>query len=158
MSPSDFDFQIIKISKSKTFRKLHDDFLKNPNKNNYNALKYYLRRKFDKKFVPASGLQQFIKKTSLIFNISDKWVFWNSSLDDDRENTFDNYMSGDIRFDNIYQYSAFTEAESRGKSKVIENNKNPDGTFTNFNYVSRKVGSTLTAGTASPSAYDSGDM
>lgn len=143
MTLKDFDFQIKKISKSKTFKKLHDDFFENQNKCTYNALKVYLRKKFDKNF--HSNNTNLLP--SLLFVIKGTWIFWNSSLDDTVENNFNNYMTGSIKFDNIYQYNAFFLAENYGKSKVVENNKNPNGTFNSFNYVSRKVGSTLTAGT-----------
>lgn len=138
------DNQIEELKKCEKFRYLYEKFIRDQNVKHYLKLQLFLRKIFKLKF------KFFFKnsKSSLIFIDDNGIVIWNSYLDDTYGNNFQNYLDGKISIQNIYQFQCSSQAQQTGKAQVIKSVKK-NGKFSNFAFVSRKVGSTLTSGFSS---------
>lgn len=139
------NYQIKKISESDEFIDYYKIFKNNKNFDNYSNLKKFLRNIYNEK------LEIYFKKSksSLIFIDDRGVVIWNSDLDDTYGNTFENYLNGKISIQNIYQFQCSSQAQQTRKARVLKSIKDQNGKFSNYAFVSRIVGSTLTSGFSS---------
>lgn len=132
---------IDKISKCKIFRNLHDNFLSNKTPKNYKRLVNFLEFQFNTKFTTKS-------KTlipSLILSDQSGSIIWNSNY---KNNSCEKYLSGSIPINDVYQFQSLSRSEKNGKSMIIKTVE-INGNFTNYNYVSKRIGSSLSAGLVS---------